>query len=112
MGFALASKLVKRGDRVLIRGRDPLKLERACERLGVGAIAKAVDTTDQASLQAFFECADSLSGIFYRVRRIRRARFVKAIERQSREFSRRSFGGGIGLCIRPFRSSDRMLPSC
>ncbi len=65
IGFALAQALVARGDRVLIGARSTGKLEAAIERLGTGAIGRAVDTTDRASIAKFFAADEQqLSGLF------------------------------------------------
>lgn len=64
IGFALASKLVARGERVLIGGRSEQKLEQALARLGPAASGRVVDITDRASLRAFFSGTAPLSGLF------------------------------------------------
>lgn len=64
IGFALAQKLVARGERVLIGGRSEQKLAQAVERLGSQANGRVVDITDRASLRIFFDGIDTLSGLF------------------------------------------------
>ena len=64
IGFALAQKLVARGERVLIGGRSEQKLAQAVERLGSQASGRVVDITDRASLRIFFDGIDTLSGLF------------------------------------------------
>ncbi|MET4684278.1 SDR family oxidoreductase [Brevundimonas faecalis] len=64
MGLALTQILVERGDRVLIGGRSQDRLARARDSLGSNVLACPVDTGDHASLQAFFEQAPPLSGLF------------------------------------------------
>lgn len=64
IGFALAQKLVARGERVLIGGRNEQKLGQAVERLGHLASGRVVDITDRASLRTFFDGIEALSGLF------------------------------------------------
>lgn len=64
IGFALAQKLVARGERVLIGGRSERKLAQALERLGPQASGRVVDITDRASLRIFFDGIRALSGLF------------------------------------------------
>lgn len=64
IGFALAHKLVSRGERVMIGGRNEQKLVRALERLGAMASGRIVDITDRASLRAFFAGVGDLHGLF------------------------------------------------
>ena len=64
IGFALAQKLVARGERVLIGGRSEQKLAQALERLGSQASGRVVDITDRASLRTFFNGTEALSGLF------------------------------------------------
>lgn len=54
IGFALAQRLVVRGDRVAIGGRSAEKRAIALRSLGERASAYAADITDRASLAAFF----------------------------------------------------------
>ena len=64
IGFALARRLVARGERVLIGGRNEQKLARAVEQLGALAAGRLVDITDRASLRLFFSGTEALSGLF------------------------------------------------
>lgn len=64
IGFALARRLVDRGDKVLIGGRSPDKLNFALARLGDSASGKCVDSADRTSLDDFFAVAPPLSGLF------------------------------------------------
>ncbi|MCW2476167.1 MULTISPECIES: SDR family oxidoreductase [unclassified Symbiopectobacterium] len=64
IGFALAQRLVARGDRVAIGGRSAEKRAIALRLLGERASAYAVDTTDRASLAAFFAQTSALAGLF------------------------------------------------
>lgn len=64
IGLALARKLISRGDRVLIGGRSPDKLEVALTELGNNAEGRVVDVTDRSSLNNFFSAAGPLAGLF------------------------------------------------
>lgn len=64
IGFALARRLVARGERVLLGGRNEQKLARAVEELGALAAGRLVDITDRASLRLFFSGTEALSGLF------------------------------------------------
>lgn len=64
MGLGLAQQLVERGDRVLIGGRNPERLEAAARQLGPLAIARQVDIEDRASLVSFFAGQEELAGLF------------------------------------------------
>ena len=78
MGFGLAQRLVARGDRVLVGGRNPDRLAIAAERLGPLAIARQVDIEDRASLAAFFAGEGELAGLFTPGTSYRTASFRKA----------------------------------
>src|SRR5262245_41077503 len=54
IGEAVSRALVAGGSRVAIVGRDPQKLAAATERLGKGVVAKSVDATDRAAVDALF----------------------------------------------------------
>lgn len=64
MGLGLAQRLVERGDRVLIGGRNAGRLEAAARQLGPLAIARPVDIEDRASLATFFAGQEELAGLF------------------------------------------------
>jgi NAD(P)-dependent dehydrogenase (short-subunit alcohol dehydrogenase family) len=64
IGFAVALKLVSRGDHVLIGGRSTQRLSAALEQLGENAHGQPVDVTDRSSLTAFFRDAPPLAGLF------------------------------------------------
>ncbi|TCM41478.1 NAD(P)-dependent dehydrogenase (short-subunit alcohol dehydrogenase family) [Novosphingobium sp. ST904] len=64
IGFAVAEMLVGRGDRVLIGGRSAERLSAALSRLGDRASGRLVDTTDRASINAFFAGSPVLAGLF------------------------------------------------
>ena len=64
MGLRLAQRLVERGDRVLIGGRNSDRLEAAARQLGPLATACSVDSGDRASLAAFFAGQEELAGLF------------------------------------------------
>lgn len=64
MGLGLAQQLVERGDRVLIGGRNPERLEEAARQLGPLATARPVDIEDRASLATFFAGQEELTGLF------------------------------------------------
>lgn len=64
IGFALAKALVARGDQVLIGGRSPERLEAAVRLLGDSALSCPIDTTERASIAAFFAACGELSGLF------------------------------------------------
>lgn len=78
MGFGLAQRLVERGDRVLVGGRNPDRLTSAAERLGPLAIARQVDIEDRASLATFFTGEEELAGLFTPGTSYRTASFRKA----------------------------------
>ncbi len=64
IGLALAHKLVERGDRVLVGGRSPERLERTLASLGSAAVGRPVDITDRASVRGFLADTPELSGLF------------------------------------------------
>lgn len=64
IGFALARKLVDRGDHVVVGGRSAERLEQVLSKLGPRACGKTVDITDRHSLDAFFSGTPALSGLF------------------------------------------------
>ncbi|NIE79204.1 SDR family oxidoreductase [Asaia sp. As-1742] len=64
MGFGVARRLVARGDRVLIGGRDRDRLDHAAGVLGERATMRMVDVTDRATLSSFFSDAPPLTGLF------------------------------------------------
>lgn len=64
IGFALARKLVGRGDHVVVGGRSAERLEQVLGKLGARACGKTVDITDRQSLAAFFSGTSALSGLF------------------------------------------------
>lgn len=64
IGFALAQKLVERGDQVTIGGRSQERLSTALSALGANASGQSVDITDRASLKAFFANSPLLAGLF------------------------------------------------
>ncbi|WP_426239141.1 SDR family oxidoreductase [Pararhizobium sp. DWP1-1-3] len=64
MGLGLAQRLVERGDRVLIGGRNAGRLEAAARKLGPLATARSVDIEDRASLTTFFAGQEELAGLF------------------------------------------------
>ncbi len=64
MGLGLAQRLVERGDRVLIGGRNSERLEAAARLLGPLATARSVDIEDRASLASFFAGEEELAGLF------------------------------------------------
>lgn len=59
MGLAIARAAVGAGARVVIGGRNPEKTTRIAKELGV--TGRAVDTTDEASVQAFFEATGEIA---------------------------------------------------
>ena len=63
-GLGLAQRLVERGDRVLIGGRNSERLEAATRQLGPLATARSVDIEDRASLASFFYGQKELAGLF------------------------------------------------
>lgn len=64
IGFALAERLVARGDYVWIGGRSQARLEAALARLGDKASGQTIDTSDRASISAFFTAGPPLAGLF------------------------------------------------
>ena len=64
IGYALAAQLVRRGDSVLIGGRSADRLQSALSQLGGKAIGRRVDTSDKASLAAFFEGVGEIKSLF------------------------------------------------
>jgi NAD(P)-dependent dehydrogenase (short-subunit alcohol dehydrogenase family) len=64
IGLALARKLVKRGDKVLIGGRDERKLKNTLEQLGANASGHLVDMADRESVKKFFSAANTIDGLF------------------------------------------------
>lgn len=64
IGFAVALKIIERGDRVVVGGRSPERLAGALQRLGPHASGRTLDVTDRTSLGAFFADAPQLSGLF------------------------------------------------
>ncbi len=64
MGFAVAQRLVARGNHVMIGGRSQTKLDRTVDTLGPLATSRAVDVTDRTSLENFFADTPPIRGLF------------------------------------------------
>lgn len=64
IGFALARKLIERGDRVHLGGRSQDRLTDALLTLGDGASGQTVEITEKESLDQFFATAPLLAGLF------------------------------------------------
>ncbi|MFF4161214.1 SDR family oxidoreductase [Streptomyces sp. NPDC001678] len=64
IGLEVARRAVAGGARVVIGGRSAGKLAAAAESLGEQASWGVVDTTDQASLAAFFDSVDRIDHLF------------------------------------------------
>lgn len=58
MGLATAVAAAAAGARVTVAGRDPARLERACERIGAPARARTLDVVDEAQVRAFFDAIE------------------------------------------------------
>ncbi|MFK0387103.1 SDR family oxidoreductase [Agrobacterium sp. NPDC090273] len=64
IGFALARKLIERGDSVHLGGRSQDRLTDALLTLGDGASGQTVEITEKESLDQFFATAPLLAGLF------------------------------------------------
>jgi len=65
IGFAVAEAAITAGARVRIGSTSAEKIEAALHRLGDGATGSMVDTTDEASLAAFFEGSDAIDHLVH-----------------------------------------------
>jgi NAD(P)-dependent dehydrogenase (short-subunit alcohol dehydrogenase family) len=65
IGLAVAQGALAEGASVFIGSHNPERVRNALGRLGMGADGAAVDTTDQASLSAFFDAAGALDHLVY-----------------------------------------------
>ena len=57
VGFAVAAAARASGAQVVVGSSQPARVEAAAGRLGAGAIGRAVDVRDEASVAAFFDAA-------------------------------------------------------
>ncbi|QWF85378.1 SDR family oxidoreductase [Amycolatopsis sp. CA-230715] len=64
IGLAVAREVVAEGATVVLGGRDTTRLDRAVTELGTSADAAVVDTTDKASIAAFFDRLDRVDHLF------------------------------------------------
>lgn len=64
IGLRVAQQVLAQGGRVWIGGRSPERLARALAALGPQAQGQCVDSTDKASIQAFFAAAPALDHLF------------------------------------------------
>jgi len=62
IGFAIAARLARAGDRVAVGDLDAERAELAAEDLGPGAVGLGLDVTDRASYTAFLDAIDERLG--------------------------------------------------
>lgn len=64
IGFSVAKRLAGEGARIVLGGRDLIRLQEASRELGPSVRAVQVDLEDKASIAAFFEAAGPLDHLF------------------------------------------------